>query len=357
MFKLPCDSFDEPEDLDAPDREIVTPEVELARLEAKKKASWLARFKKDKSNPSTRRGSAVSTATSTGSAAGVGGATGDKPEDGDADDDLPPRQAHLYKPYDVMPEEGSEVGKQPWKTASPKDAGVGFDLRKIREEIAEDDGSGQLPAVQTTSNGARASVDATSPTRVSHLAAAVTAASQGADIVRAPSAPPARPHTLGEVGRSETQPARGQAQAGPSQAAVEAERAQKALEAQEEEYERDLQRRLKEEALEMARVAELEEAAEERQKQLRTPKATSNAEASNHFDSSDHDDADYGDFSSSEPAEQLAGYSTFPATSQASLPEEAFNGLGLETSAWAMNNSSKVGDAWRDPWSGGEAWR
>lgn len=336
-------SFDEPEDLDAPDREIVTPEVELARLEAKKKASWLARFKKDKSTPSTRRGSAVSNATSTGS----GAPNGDKAEEEGDEADLPPRQAHAYKPYDVMPDEPSK----PTSTdASPKDAGVGFDLRKIREQIAEDDGSGQLPAVKVNGHAARASIDATSPTKASHLqAGSDTAAVRGADLVRAPSAPPARPNILGHIGRSDTQPGTGTAQAGPSQAAIEAEKAQRALEAQEEEYERDLQRRLKEEAVEMARVAELEEAAEARQKELQTPKA-SNSEFRNPFETAD--EGDFGDFSSSEPVSQLAGYAAFPATSQASLADAGFG-----STAWGEKNSSKVGDAWRDPWSGGDAWR
>ena len=337
----------------------MTPEVELARLEAKKKASWLARFKKDKSNPTTRRGSAVSNATSTGSAT----AGADKAEDNQKEDseDLPPRQQHAYRPYDVME---TPADSKTAKAASPKDKGVGFDLTKIRAEIAEDDGSGQLPAISSTM-GARGSLDMPSPSAAStsfahkvNGAPLKTNAEHGADLARAPSAPPARPHALGEIGRADTLPV---SPTTPtiSQPVIDAEKAQRELEAQEEAYERDLQRRLKEEAKEMARVAELEEAEERRRQQSQIKPSAEYG--NNPFAASS--DADFGDFSSSSTS-NLPGYQAFPATSQASLSFAGDDGAISsfeEPSPWTttnpFQNGSTGGNAWKDPWSGGDAWR
>lgn len=155
---------------------MLTAEEELARLQAQKKESWLSRFRKDRSTPATPE---ESRRPSQAASEGAGG-------DAQRQSTEMPKQ---YTPYDADVEERLETGKtamatekaegeavpdvqvsesptespksldkreekleQPESTKEAiveppisKDTGVGFDLEKIRETIAEDDGSGQLP--------------------------------------------------------------------------------------------------------------------------------------------------------------------------------------------------------------------
>ena len=247
--------------------------MELARLEAQKKASWLSRFKKDKSGNNTRRGSSASTASA--SSAGKGTAKGAEAgtaakgagtaasasagsaSEVDGDDDLPPRMdsKHTSEPagrLDAVPTADETAASVEKAIASPA-AGAGFDIAKIRAEIAEDDGSGQLlSSTGRTASGTGSSAAAMAVSRSS----LESPASAGRDIIRTPSAPPARP-LVGEMGRSDSAP-------GPK-TPTQRSREQAALIEEEEAYERDLQRRLKEEALEMARDTALEEQAEREQ--------------------------------------------------------------------------------------------
>ena len=171
-------SFDELEDLNAvPEREIVTPEMELARVEAQKKASWLNRFRKDKGGSVTsdgsRRGTAMSgthgksgasTSREDVSFAGIANGASTSVRKGDYDehdydehddDELPPRMAGNDSSHAPVPEE--EIGPRPSTDSvpiSPQDSIAfsstnpthDFNIRQIREEIAKDDGSGQLSA-------------------------------------------------------------------------------------------------------------------------------------------------------------------------------------------------------------------
>ena len=254
--------------------------MELARLEAQKKASWLSRFKKDKSGNNTRRGSTASTASASsagkgtakgaeaGTAAkGSGAATTASASAGSAsevddDDDLPPRldskpANESVSKLDVVPTASDTAASVEKAIASPA-SGAGFDIAKIRAEIAEDDGSGQL----LSSSGRPVSGTGTAATAMAVSRSSLESPALAArDIIRTPSAPPARP-LMGEMGRSDSAP-------GPK-TPTQRTREQAALIEEEEAYERDLQRRLKEEALEMARVTALEEQAErERQKGMR----------------------------------------------------------------------------------------
>jgi hypothetical protein len=175
-------SFDEPEDLDAkPEREIVTPEMELARLEAQKKASWIQRLRKNKKDASgaastdmSRRGSTLSNISSADgkpndtsknslATADIGAAydEDDEKEAGPVEDKP---SVTIRRPYDELesditsrmaaastPSTTSAKKVAPAKKPAPDPSSVKFDIAQIREEIAKDDGSGQLPSTQTTS--------------------------------------------------------------------------------------------------------------------------------------------------------------------------------------------------------------
>lgn len=192
MFYL--HSFDEPDDLDRPDREVLTAGEELARLQAQKKASWLSRWKKDKSTAATpeisRRPSAASAdaAEVQDAQAAVEAVKAYRPYDADDIEIPPPRTSteaisqpavtatekppeveatvKVTPPVDTTTDEVKEEVKGP--AIKSKDAGVGFDLDKIRETIASDDGSGQLPVTAPMPspklpNGQRQSADELRP--------------------------------------------------------------------------------------------------------------------------------------------------------------------------------------------------
>ena len=148
--------------------------MELARIEAQKKASWLHRFRKDKHVASapkalngSRRGSTVSNTSDKNrasasvedlsSAGGVSsGAAMTRSHYDDYDnDDLPPRMDSKAKlPYQSGNNLGSRASSDVQlpiisdSVTSPPDLdrAQDFNLRQIREEIAKDDGSGQLLA-------------------------------------------------------------------------------------------------------------------------------------------------------------------------------------------------------------------
>lgn len=167
-FKTTADSFDEPEDLNArPEREIVTPEMEQARLEQQKKAGWLlGRFKKDGGSKASldaaRRGSTASTSSSKSANASrenlaiVQSAVKEPINDDDAE--LPPRIHTITTGSADTVRPGAEAVTAATKSSLQSDSPViaqaqssqgkanepAFDINLIRAEIAKDDGSGQL---------------------------------------------------------------------------------------------------------------------------------------------------------------------------------------------------------------------
>jgi len=191
-------SFDEPVDLDAPDREVLTPEEELARLQAKKKDTWLSRWKKDKTTPPTTDEAAAASAASAEEVVRksieakvkVPYDNADMPESKSlsrTSSDRKESEADIAEPAEENEEEEERLpsprvqitpadddkNKQVKKgsaveTTLPVDKGVGFDLDKIRETIASDDGTGQLPMPSANSNmkvvnGQRQSADEARP--------------------------------------------------------------------------------------------------------------------------------------------------------------------------------------------------
>lgn len=176
-FKTTADSFDEPEDPTArPDREVVNPEMEQARLEQQKKAGWLlSRFKKDnkgKVSPNmSRRGSAASN-TSTKSEKAADNAAYDEDVDvipttvvpnGHAEPDKP--DLHIVdldtgQRIELQQSPPPAVRQTPAVPAKTVPEVGNFDLSKIREEIAKDDGSGQL-LPPSSAAASRSSTDVT----------------------------------------------------------------------------------------------------------------------------------------------------------------------------------------------------
>jgi hypothetical protein len=207
-------SFDEPEDLDRPDREVLTPEQELARLQAQKKASWLSRFKKDKTVPGGGAETPVSSELSGRTSSE--GSTRAAQYDGEtlSTTALPPQAAQnatVEVEADLgMPETAAKISSEEpiakqslphvhvtvapqaaaakadaTKALQPppaKDTGVGFDLDKIRDTIASDDGSGQLPApiaIPPQLNGQRHSLEEVRPRSPSNVNPSVSGTTKG----------------------------------------------------------------------------------------------------------------------------------------------------------------------------------
>jgi hypothetical protein len=193
ICRIATRSFDEPTDLDAPDREVLTPEEELARQQAQKKAPWLSRWKKDKAVPPTPQEVADGAAAVAEEEARKSLDERNKVRVPYDDADMPEREpsktsldgkevemgagkiTSAVEGENMPPVKGQitpaaedEVNKGkkevPPEPTLPVDKGVGFDLDKIRETIASDDGTGQLPMPGMKAvNGQRQSADEARP--------------------------------------------------------------------------------------------------------------------------------------------------------------------------------------------------
>lgn len=114
-FKTTRDTFDEPDEEDTPDREVLTPEEEARRAEAKENAKKKWWQKKTRSGTSTPNGGATPKVSATTMARGYS----------DDMDDLPPRMSAETTSKEVVEEPSSPVAKQ-----------AGFDMDALRQEIA-----------------------------------------------------------------------------------------------------------------------------------------------------------------------------------------------------------------------------
>lgn len=203
---------------------MLTPEEELARLQAQKKASWLSRWKKDKSTPATpvdSRRPSESSAVEEAARKSLDSNRMYEPYDAEVPEkevsklseetkdvvtdivhDRTEKEGALPSPVNQVTtaeeEETESVKKGEADAAAPKDKGVGFDLDKIREAIASDDGTGQLPmrdinTASRSSNGQRSSADEVRPATPSNAPKGKTLFGRlrsKPDLARTGSAPP-----------------------------------------------------------------------------------------------------------------------------------------------------------------------